>query len=128
MMSLPANITLVDVGPRDGLQNEAEPISVDTRVELVNLLAEAGVPVVETGSFVSPKWVPQMASSEEVFAGIQRKPGTRYAALTPNLAWALNAHWQPGLTKSRCSPPPPKASARKTSTAVSPRACSALSR
>ncbi len=84
-MALPASVTLVEVGPRDGLQNEAQPISVDTRVALVNLLAEAGLPVVETGSFVNPKWVPQMASSEEVFAGINRRPGTRYAALTPNL-------------------------------------------
>ena len=84
-MALPDKVTIVDVGPRDGLQNEAEPISVDTRVTLVNLLAAAGVPVVETGSFVNPKWVPQMASSEEVFAGIERRDGTRYAALTPNL-------------------------------------------
>ena len=84
-MALPGQVTLVEVGPRDGLQNESTPITVETRVELVNRLAAAGLPVVETGSFVNPKWVPQMASSEEVFAGIERRPGTRYAALTPNL-------------------------------------------
>lgn len=84
-MTLPSKVRIVEVGPRDGLQNEAMPISVDTRVTLVNMLAEAGLPVVETGSFVNPKWVPQMASSEDVFAGIDRRPGVVYTALTPNL-------------------------------------------
>ena len=84
-MTLPARVRIVEVGPRDGLQNESSPISVETRVKLVNMLAESGLPVVETGSFVNPKWVPQMASSEEVFELIERRPGVSYAALTPNL-------------------------------------------
>lgn len=84
-MALPTAVTLVEVGPRDGLQNESGSIDVETRVQLVNMLAEAGLPVVETGSFVNPKWVPQMANSEAVFSAIVRRPGTRYAALTPNL-------------------------------------------
>ena len=83
--ALPGKVRLVEVGPRDGLQNESQPIAVETRVELVNRLADAGLPVVETGSFVNPKWIPQMASSEDVFAGIERRAGTSYAALTPNL-------------------------------------------
>ena len=83
--ALPGKVRLVEVGPRDGLQNESQPIAVETRVERVNRLADAGLPVVETGSFVNPKWIPQMASSEDVFAGIERRAGTSYAALTPNL-------------------------------------------
>jgi hydroxymethylglutaryl-CoA lyase len=84
-VALPAAVKIVEVGPRDGLQNESGSIDVETRVQLVNMLAEAGLPIVETGSFVNPKWVPQMASSEAVFSAIERRPGTRYAALTPNL-------------------------------------------
>ncbi len=84
-MTLPSSVTLVEVGPRDGLQNEAVAITAETRIELVNRLTDAGLPVIETGSFVNPKWVPQMASSEAVFMGITRQPGTRYSALTPNL-------------------------------------------
>ena len=84
-MTLPARVRIVEVGPRDGLQNEAEPISVATRIELIQRLAGAGLRVIEAGSFVNPKWIPQMASSEDVFAGIERHPDTRYVALTPNL-------------------------------------------
>lgn len=84
-MSLPQRVRLVEVGPRDGLQNEAAPVSVSDKLQLVHDLAEAGVSYIEAGSFVSPKWVPQMAGSAELFAGIQRKPGVTYAALTPNL-------------------------------------------
>jgi hydroxymethylglutaryl-CoA lyase len=84
-MSLPSSVRLVEVGPRDGLQNEKQPISVSDKVRLVNDLSAAGLRYVEVGSFVSPKWVPQMAGSAEVFAGIQRSPGVTYAALTPNL-------------------------------------------
>lgn len=84
-MTLPSAVKLVEVGPRDGLQNEARPIAVADKIRLVNALADAGLRHVETGSFVSPKWVPQMAGSAEVFAGIQRRPGVAYAALTPNL-------------------------------------------
>ncbi|MBI6566157.1 hydroxymethylglutaryl-CoA lyase [Pseudomonas synxantha] len=84
-MSLPSHVRLVEVGPRDGLQNEAQPISVADKVQLVNALSEAGLSYIEVGSFVSPKWVPQMAGSAEVFAQIQRKPGVTYGALAPNL-------------------------------------------
>ncbi|MCU1720002.1 hydroxymethylglutaryl-CoA lyase [Pseudomonas sp. 5P_5.1_Bac1] len=84
-MPLPATVRLVEVGPRDGLQNEAQPISVADKVRLVDDLTAAGLSYVEVGSFVSPKWVPQMAGSAEVFAGIQYKPGVTYAALAPNL-------------------------------------------
>ncbi|AOS96699.1 Hydroxymethylglutaryl-CoA lyase YngG [Microbulbifer aggregans] len=82
---LPTRVKMVEVGPRDGLQNEKQPISVDTRIGLVNRLSQAGLPVIEAGSFVSPKWVPQMAASEEVLAGIERRAGVTYSALTPNL-------------------------------------------
>lgn len=85
MHTLPQQVTVVEVGPRDGLQNESSPVAVDTRISLVNRLGEAGLPVIETGSFVSPRWVPQMADSEAVFNGIQRLPGVRYTALTPNI-------------------------------------------
>lgn len=78
-------VRIVEVGPRDGLQNEAEPISVADRIELVNQLSRAGFRTIETGSFVSPKWIPQMAASLEVFQGIKRLGDTRYAALTPNM-------------------------------------------
>ncbi|CAM3086260.1 hydroxymethylglutaryl-CoA lyase [Ectopseudomonas mendocina] len=84
-MNLPQSVRLVEVGPRDGLQNEKQPISVADKVRLVDDLTAAGLSCVEVGSFVSPKWVPQMAGSAEVFAGIERKPGVTYAALTPNL-------------------------------------------
>jgi len=84
-MSLPKHVRLVEVGPRDGLQNEAQPISVDDKVRLVDRLTDAGLGYIEVGSFVSPKWVPQMAGSAEVFARIQRKPGVTYGALAPNL-------------------------------------------
>jgi hydroxymethylglutaryl-CoA lyase len=83
--TLPQHARLVEVGPRDGLQNEAQPISVADKVRLVDDLTAAGLGYIEVGSFVSPKWVPQMAGSAEVFAHIQRKPGVTYAALAPNL-------------------------------------------
>ena len=84
-MNLPQHVRLVEVGPRDGLQNEKQPISVADKVRLTNDLSGAGLSYIEVGSFVSPKWVPQMAGSAEVFAGIQYKPGVVYGALTPNL-------------------------------------------
>ena len=83
-MSLPQRVRLVEVGPRDGLQNEARPIDVADKIRLVDDLSHAGLGYIEVGSFVSPKWVPQMAGSAEVFAGIQRKDGVTYAALAPN--------------------------------------------
>lgn len=81
---LPKAVRLVEVGPRDGLQNE-KAVSLEAKVELVNRLAETGLVTIETGAFVSPKWVPQMADSAAVFEQIQRKAGISYAALTPNL-------------------------------------------
>jgi len=84
-MSLPSHVRLVEVGPRDGLQNEAQPISVADKVRLVDALSAASLSYIEVGSFVSPKWVPQMAGSADVFAQIQRKPGVTYGALAPNL-------------------------------------------
>ncbi|MEX6674322.1 hydroxymethylglutaryl-CoA lyase [Pseudomonas sp. W2Oct36] len=84
-MSLPQRVRLVEVGPRDGLQNESRPVSVSDKLQLVHDLADAGVSYIEAGSFVSPKWVPQMAGSAELFAGIQPKEGVTYAALAPNL-------------------------------------------
>ena len=83
--TLPQQVRLVEVGPRDGLQNEQQPISVADKVRLVDDLGAAGLDHIEVGSFVSPKWVPQMAGSADVFAQIQRRPGVTYAALTPNL-------------------------------------------
>ena len=84
-MNLPESVRIVEVGPRDGLQNEKQPISVADKVRLVDDLSAAGLGYIEVGSFVSPKWVPQMAGSAEVFANIQRQPGVTYAALAPNL-------------------------------------------
>ncbi|WP_220815203.1 hydroxymethylglutaryl-CoA lyase [Pseudomonas paralcaligenes] len=84
-MNLPQHVRLVEVGPRDGLQNEKQPISVADKVRLTDDLSAAGLGYIEVGSFVSPKWVPQMAGSAEVFACIQYKPGVVYGALTPNL-------------------------------------------
>jgi hydroxymethylglutaryl-CoA lyase len=82
---LPSRVTLVDVGPRDGLQNEAQPIPAATKIELVSRLQDAGLHEIEVTSYVSPKWVPQMADAAEVMAGIDRRPGVRYSVLTPNL-------------------------------------------
>ncbi len=84
-MSLPKKVKIVEVGPRDGLQNEKGDVPADVKIELVNRLTEAGFPNIEAASFVSSKWVPQMATSKEVMAGITRKPGVIYSALTPNM-------------------------------------------
>lgn len=84
-MSFPAHVRLVEVGPRDGLQNEKQPISIADKVALINALSDSGLSSIEAGSFVSPKWVPQMAGSAEVFAQIQRAESVTYAALTPNM-------------------------------------------
>jgi hydroxymethylglutaryl-CoA lyase len=82
---IPAFVNLVEVGPRDGLQNEAQPVSAAHKIELVHRLQAAGCREIEVTSFVSPKWVPQMADNAEVMAGIQRRPSVRYAVLTPNM-------------------------------------------
>ena len=78
-------VKLVDVGPRDGLQNEKQPVDAAHKIELVHRLQAAGLREIEVTSFVSPKWVPQMADNAEVMAGIERAPGVRYSVLTPNL-------------------------------------------
>lgn len=84
--SLPSSARIVEVGPRDGLQNEpGDIIATEVKVELINRLADAGLSYVESASFVSPKWVPQMGDAAAVMAGINRKPGVTYAALTPNM-------------------------------------------
>ena len=84
-MSLPSRVKLVDVGPRDGLQNEKEPVPAEVKIRLVHMLQDAGLTEIEVTSFVSPKWVPQMADNAQVMAGIARKPGVRYSVLVPNM-------------------------------------------
>jgi hydroxymethylglutaryl-CoA lyase len=84
-MALPAAVKIVEVGPRDGLQNEKEFVPTEIKIELVNRLSAAGIPNIEAASFVSPKWVPQMADGAEVMAGIERRAGTIYSVLTPNM-------------------------------------------
>jgi hydroxymethylglutaryl-CoA lyase len=81
---LPAKVKIVEVGPRDGLQNEPQPVSAAVKIELIDRLTDAGLPVIEATAFVSPKWVPQMADNAEVMAGIRRKPGVSYPVLVPN--------------------------------------------
>ena len=84
-MSLPRKVRIVEVGPRDGLQNEPANVPTAVKIELIERLADAGLPVVEATAFVSPKWVPQMSDSAEVFAGIRKRPGVAYPALVPNM-------------------------------------------
>lgn len=84
-MKYPKRVKLVEMGPRDGLQNEPGTVSADVKVELVNRLSEAGFVSIESGSFVSPKWVPQMADTADVMARIHRKPGVSYPVLVPNM-------------------------------------------
>jgi len=84
-MSFPGQVKIVEVGPRDGLQNEASTVPAEIKVQLIEMLADAGLPVVESGAFVSPKWVPQMATSAEVFTQIRRRADVSYPMLVPNL-------------------------------------------
>jgi len=84
-MSFPKKVKIVEVGPRDGLQNEPKPVPVGVRISLIEDLADTGLTVIEAGSFVSPKWVPQMAASDEVFKGIDKKDNISYPVLVPNL-------------------------------------------
>ena len=90
-MRLPRQVTIVEVGPRDGLQNEKATIATADKIAFVDRLTSAGHRVIEVSAFVSPKWVPQLADASDVFAGIKRKPGVRYTALVPN---------QPGLERA----------------------------
>src|SRR3954467_9060672 len=85
MISLPKRVRIVEVGPRDGLQNEPGEVPTAVKLELIERLADAGLPAVEATAFVSPKWVPQMADHTEVLERIRRKPGVTYPVLTPNL-------------------------------------------
>jgi hydroxymethylglutaryl-CoA lyase len=82
--SLPSKVRIVEVGPRDGLQNEV-PVTCDAKVQLINMLSDSGLDYIESGSYVSPKWVPQMADTKAIFAAIDQHDGITYAALTPNL-------------------------------------------
>ncbi len=84
-MTLPTHVRIIDVGPRDGLQNEKQPVPAAVKIELVQRLQDAGLKEIEVTSFVSPKWVPQMADAAEVMAGMPRQSGVRYSVLTPNL-------------------------------------------
>jgi hydroxymethylglutaryl-CoA lyase len=84
-MRLPDRVRMVEVGPRDGLQNEARTVPLEIKVELIDRLSATGLAVIEAGSFVSPKWVPQMADTAEVLARIRRAPGVRYPVLVPNM-------------------------------------------
>src|SRR5499427_1786181 len=92
------HITVVEVGPRDGLQNERAAVPTADKIEFVNCLSAAELPVIEVSAFVSPKWVPQMADAAQVFAGITRRAGTRYTALVPNLT-GLERAQQAGVTE-----------------------------
>jgi hydroxymethylglutaryl-CoA lyase len=84
-MSFPNYVKLVEVGPRDGLQNEASNVPTQVKIELINRLSETGVSVIEATSFVSPRWIPQLGDNAEVFSAIQKKPGISYPVLVPNL-------------------------------------------
>lgn len=97
-MDLPKRVKLVEVGPRDGLQNEPAPVSVAVKVELIDRLGDAGMPVIEAGSFVSPEWVPQMADTAAVMAAIKRRPGVAYPVLVPNMR-GLDAAIAAGATE-----------------------------
>ena len=90
-MTVPDRVRIVEVGPRDGLQNEPAQIAAADKIAFVDRLSDAGHGVIEVSAFVSPKWVPQMADAAEVFAGITRRPGTRYSALVPNAAGLTRA-------------------------------------
>src|SRR5438067_12770746 len=83
-MDFPPRVTICDVGPRDGLQNEQTPVSTEDKLRMIDELVGAGVPEIEVSSFVSPKWVPQMADAEELFARVDRSKGTRLVGLVPN--------------------------------------------
>ena len=91
-MSFPERVKIVEVGPRDGLQNESETVPAEIKVRLIELLVDAGLPVVESGAFVSPKWVPQMATSAEVFKRVNKRAGICYPMLVPNLKGLELAH------------------------------------
>ena len=84
-MILPKHVKIVEVGPRDGLQAESITLSVETRIQLINLLSDSGLRALEVGSFVSPQWIPQLAETDKVYQGIQKKTGVDYSVLVPNI-------------------------------------------
>ena len=92
MLSHPPRVTVVEVGPRDGLQNERGAVSTADKIAFIDRLSATGVRIIEASAFVSPKWVPQMADAAEVFAGLSRRTGTEYTALVPNVAGLERAH------------------------------------
>jgi hydroxymethylglutaryl-CoA lyase len=98
VLNLPSRVTVVEVGPRDGLQNEANSISTADKIAFVDLLTSARLPAIEVTAFVSPRWVPQMGDAADVFAGIQRNPAIRYAALVPNIT-GLERASEAGVTE-----------------------------
>ena len=97
-MNIPGSVRIVEVGPRDGLQNEATEVPTAAKIAFVNALTAAGHSMIEVSAFVSPRWVPQMADAAEVFAGIERRDGVRYTALVPNLA-GLERAQKAGVTE-----------------------------
>ena len=115
-MTLPSTVRIVEVGPRDGLQNEKALIPTAAKIELIERLGAAGLQTIEAGSFVSPKWVPQMADTGDVLAGIQRRPGVDYPVLVPNMS-DLKRQTRPVLQRSPSLPPLRKAFPSETSTA-----------
>ena len=92
MHAHPSEVTVVEVGPRDGLQNESGSVSTADKIDFIDLLSASGLRVIEASAFVSPKWVPQMADAAAVFGGIARRPGAEYTALVPNVAGLERAH------------------------------------
>ena len=110
-----SSVRIVEVGPRDGLQNEKTTIATADKIELIDRLSDTGLRSIEATSFVSPKWVPQLADAAEVFTGIHRRDGVRYPVLVPNNR-VTNAPAPWAWRKSRCSPRRPKRSTRRTST------------
>ena len=120
---MPSRVRVVEVGPRDGLQDEAAIVSVDAKVALIEPLADAGLTSIEAGSFVPPRWVPQMANIAAVLARLLPRPGLSYPVLVPNLQ-GLAAPLQAVRWKSQSSHRLPRRSRRATSTAGSPKAWS----
>ena len=111
-------VRIVEVGPRDGLQNEAQPVATADKIELIRQLSLTGLRTIEATSFVSPRWVPQLADAAEVYAGIERRPGIAYPVLVPNEQGYDRAR-AVGVQKWRCSPPPRKPSTAPTPTPAS---------
>src|SRR5256712_6934831 len=110
--SVPAFVRLVEVGPRDGLQNEPGEVPTDVKIQLIERLADAGLPAVEATAFVSPKWVPQMADHTEVLERVRRRPGVSYPVLTPNLK-GFEAARAPAATQAPAFGAPSEAFSRK---------------